>query len=180
MYDPTLRDRRAISKEGMAAVGFAFTVLIIGVMGGLLMQSGDLLTGGGPLLSAETDQIDASNDDGQWVRISHESGDTVDVANLTINVTIPDHRRRATLHGLPTDELEQSDYEGNHVFTLGRGGVDGAAVANDTDRQWGAGDTIAVRIEPRRVDLQPGESVRVTVLYDPENREVYSETVAVA
>jgi len=179
MYDSIVRDRRAISKEGMVAVGFAFTVLMIGVMGGLLMQSGGLLTGGGPILSAETEQIDASNDDGQWVRINHASGDTVDMANLTINVTISDHQKRATLHGLPTEGIESSDYEGNHLFTLGPDGVDGAALANDTDRQWSSGETIAVRIEPRRVDLQPGESVRVTVRYDPENRQVYSETVAV-
>lgn len=175
-----LGDRRAVSKEGMAALGFALTVVMIGVTGALLMQSGDSLTGGGPILSAETETLDASNGpDGQWLRISHASGDAVDVANLSINVTISDHRKRTRLHGLPTDELEQSDYEGNHVFTLGPDGVDGAAVASDTDQQWGAGETIAVRIEPRRVDLQPGDIVRVTVRYIPEDRPVYSETVEV-
>lgn len=178
--NPLLDDRRAISKEGMAALGFALTVVMIGVTGALLMQSGDRLTGGGPILGAEAEPVDASNGpDGQWLRISHTSGDTVDVANLSINVTISDHRRRARLHGLPTDRLEQSDYEGNHVFTLGPDGVDGAAVASDTDERWGAGETIAVRIEPRRVDLQPGETVRVTVRYVPEDRQVYSETVEV-
>jgi hypothetical protein len=175
-----LGDRRAVSKEGMAALGFALTVAMIGVTGALLMQSGDSLTGGGPILSVEAETVDASNDpDGQWLRISHGSGDTVDVANLTINVTVPDHRKRARLHGLPTDELEQSDYEGNHVFTLGPDGVDGAAVASDTDGQWGAGEVIAVRIESQRVDLQPGETVRVTVRYDPEDSRLYSETVEV-
>jgi hypothetical protein len=180
MHDPISDDRRGISKEGMAALGFAFTVAMMGVAGGLLMHSGDQLSDGGPILTAESGPIDASNErDGQWIRIRHESGDTIDVKNITINVSIPGHRMRATLHGLPTDGIRQDDYEGNHVFTIGPGGVGGAAVASGSDGQWAAGEQIALRIEPRRVDLQPGETVRVSIRYDPEKKQVYREEVDV-
>lgn len=181
MTGPLHRDQRGISKEGMAALGFALTVVMIGVTGGLLMQSGEQLSKGGPILSADADRIDAANGpDGQWIRIRHQSGDTVDVANLTVNVSISDHRKRARLHGLPTDAIRQDDYEGNHVFTIGPDGVDGAARESDTDGRWAAGEQLALRIEPRRVDLQPGETVRVTIRHEPENKQLYSETIEVA
>jgi hypothetical protein len=175
-----LGDRRAISREGMAALGFALTVLLIGITGGLLMQSGERLTEGGPLLTVEADTVDAANGpDGQWLRIRHDGGDTIDVANVTINVTVPDQRKRATLTGLPTDGLEQTDYKGNHMFTLGADGVKGAALASEGDDQWSAGEVIAVRIEPRRLDLQSGDTVRVAIRYDPESRQLYSEALDV-
>lgn len=170
---------RAISKEGMAAIGFGLTVLMMAVSGGLLMQTGDDLSEGGPIATASAEPIDASNSpDGQWVRITHESGQTLDVSNLTLNVSVPDHRKRATLTGLPTDGIEQSDYEGNHVFTLGPAGVDGVARA-DSDATWAAGETIAVRIEDKRVDLVPGETVRVTIRHTGEQQRVFRERVDV-
>lgn len=180
MHGPIPSGRRGISKEGMAALGFALTVLMMGVTGGILMQSGDQLSEGGPFLTASADPIDASNGpDGQWLRISHESGDGVDVSNLTVNVSISSHRKRAHLYGLPTDGIRQSDYDGNHVFTIGPDGVDGAAIANGTDGRWTAGEVIALRIEPERVDLEHGQSVRVSIHHVPENRRLYSETVNV-
>lgn len=172
-------DETAVSKEGMAAVAFGLTVLMIGITGGLLMQTGDDLDDGGPLLSASTEPIDSSNgSDGQWIRVKHETGTTVAVSNLTVNVTVPDHRKKATVHGLPTDSIRQSDYDGNHLFTIGPGGVDGAARANETDGRWAAGESLSLRIEERRVDLQPGETVEITVRHTGEDRELYSETVS--
>lgn len=164
----------------MAALGFALTVAMMGVTGGILMQSGNRLDEGGPILSADVDPIGASDGpNGQWLRISHESGDAVDVANLTINVSIPAHRKRAQLHGLPTDGIRQSDYDGNHLFTRGPAGVRGAAVGSEADRTWTSGEVIAVRIEPRRVDLRPGQRVRVTVRHAVADRRLYRETVDV-
>jgi hypothetical protein len=180
MAGPIPRDRRGISKEGMAALGFALTVAMMGVTGGILMQTSDDLSSGGPIVSAEAESIDASNSlDSQWVRIRHETGDSLDVANLTINVSIPAHRVRARLTGIPTDGIRQSDYTGNHVFTIGPPGVDGALRANDTDGRWTSGEVLAFRIEPRRVDLRPDQTVTVTIRHEPEDKRLYRETIDV-
>jgi len=171
---------RALSKEGMAAIAFALTIAMMAVTGGLLIQSGDDLDAGGPILSASVEPIDASNGpDGQWLRIVHESGDTVDVANLSINVTIRDHRKRASVRGLPSEGLSQADYTGNHLFTLGRSGVAGEATPGDGDGVWTAGETIELRIEPGRVDLQPGENVHVSIYHVPRARQLFSGTANV-
>jgi len=171
---------RAISKEGMAAIAFALTVAMMAVTGGLLIQSSGSISAGGPLLSVSAEPIDASNDgSGQWIRITHESGDAVDVVNLSINVSVPDHRKRATVHGLPTERLTQDDYTGNHLFTIGRSGIDGEASVNDSDGVWVAGETIELRIEPSRTDLTPDNTVRVSIYHVAERRQLYSETIPV-
>ena len=172
---------RALSKEWMAALAFGLTILMIGITGGLLMQTSGSLSDGGPMLTASAEPIDASNDQpGQWLRVKHESGARVDLSNLTINVSVPDHRKRASLHGLPTDSLRQTDYDGNHLFTIGPGGVDRAATAEGNDGRWAAGEVIAVRFEAKRVDLEPGDTVEVSIRHDGERKTIFSETVPVS
>jgi len=176
----TSRGQQTISKEGMAALAFALTVAMMGVTGGLLIQGSGGLSDGGPIVTATTDPVDASNGpDGQWLRIGHESGDIIDVGNLTVEVSVPSENKRASIHGLPTDYLRQDDYDGNHLFTIGPHGVADAAEHNDTDRAWTAGEDIAVRIEPRRVDLEAGDEVRVTVVHDPTSKQLYEASVDV-
>lgn len=172
---------RAISKVGMAAIAFALTIAMMAVTGGLLIQSSGEISAGGPILSASADVIDADNgESGQWVKITHDSGDAVDVANLSVNVSVPDHRKRATVHGLPTEKLSQGDYTGNHLFTLGRAGIAGEATTNDSDGVWVSGETIEFRIEPGRTDLTPGETVRVSIYHVVERRQLYSEEIPVS
>jgi len=171
---------RAVSQEGMAALGFALTVLMIAVAGGLLMQSGDSLSDGGPILSTSSEPVHATGPDSQWVRITHESGDTVDVADVDIVVSLPDHSKRARLHGLPTERLTQDDYSGNHVFTRGRAGIDGAiAAAAGSGAKLEASDEIAVRIEQRRVDLEPGQTVTVTLRHTESETRLARERIDV-
>lgn len=173
-------DERAISKEGMAAIAFGLTVLMIAISGGLLMQTSGNLSDGGPILTASAEPVDATTGpDGYWVRIEHETGSTVAVSNLTLNVSLPDQRKRASVHGLPTDDLQQTHYGGNHLFTLGPGGVEGAARANGTDGQWTAGEVIGIRIEPSRVELSPSDSVKIQIRHDDERKTLYSDTVSV-
>ena len=49
----------------------------------------------------------------------------------------------------------------------------------DSDATWAAGETIAVRIEDKRVDLVPGETVRVTIRHTSEQQRVFRERVDV-
>lgn len=164
----------------MAAIAFALTVAMMAVTGGLLIQSSGSISAGGPILSASAEPIDAANGrSGQWVRITHDSGDAVDVANLSLNVSVPSHRRRATVHGLPTVKLSQTDYTGNHLFTLGSAGIGGEASTNDSDGVWVSGETIELRIEPGRVDLTDDDTVTVTIYHVAERRTLYSETIPI-
>ncbi|MFB6141041.1 MAG: hypothetical protein ABEJ26_11475 [Halosimplex sp.] len=171
---------RAVSREGMAALGFGLTVLMIAVAGGLLMQSSDSLSDGGPILSVTSEPVHATGDDAYWVRITHDSGDTVDVANVDVTVTLPEHGKRARLHGLPTRRLTQDDYRGNHVFERGRGGIDGVIAApNGSGATLEAGDRIAFRLSRRRVDLEPGDTVRVTLYHTESETKLATERIAV-
>ncbi|WP_436932158.1 hypothetical protein [Halosimplex halobium] len=171
---------RAISREGMAALGFGLTVLMIGVTGGLLMQTGDSLSDGGPILSTSSEPVHATGPTSGWVRISHESGDTVDVADVDLIVSLPDHDKRARLHGLPTERLTQDDYSGNHVFTRGRTGIDGAIAApNGSGARLAASDEIAFRIEQRRVPLEPGQTVTVTLRHTESETRLARERIDV-
>jgi len=155
---------RAISREGMAALGFGLTVLMIAIAGGLLMQTSDSLSDGGPILSVNAEPVHTSGQHSQWVRMKHASGDTVAVSNLALVVKLPDHTKRARLHGIPTERLTQDDYSGNHIFTRGRKGIDGVIAApNGSGATLEAGDTMAFRIEERRVDLQPGQRIEIVV-----------------
>ncbi|WP_415381293.1 hypothetical protein [Halosimplex sp. TS25] len=181
MRGPTLRAAdRAISTEGMAAIGFGLTVLMIAVTGGLLMQTSGFLSDGGPILSTNADPVQADGENAQWLRIRHESGDTVAVSDLDLVVELPDHDKRARLHGLPTERLTQDDYTGNHVFTRGRGGIDGVVAArNGSGAQFDAGAEIAVRIEERRVDLRPGQTVEVEIRHTESETVVSRERITV-
>lgn len=171
---------RAISREGMAALGFGLTVLMIGITGGLLMQTSDSLSDGGPILSTSSESVHATGPDSGWVRIAHESGDTVPVAEIDLLVTLPDHDKRARLHGLPTQRLTQDDYSGNHVFLRGRPGIDGAIAAeNGSGASLTAGDEIAFRIQQRRVDLQAGQTVEVELRHTPSETRLARERISV-
>ena len=177
--DTALTDR-AISREGMAAIGFGATVLMIAVAGGLLMQTSDALSDGGPIISVSSEPVHANGPDAQWVRIKHDSGDTIDVADLDLVVTLPDHTKRARLHNLPTQRLTQDDYSGNHIFTRGRKGIDGViAEQNGSDAKLEAGDTIAFRIESRRVVLEPGQTVEVDLRYTESDTRLSRERIDV-
>lgn len=170
---------RAVSQEGMAALGFGLTVLMIAVAGGLLMQSGDSLSDGGPILSTSSEPVHATGADSGWVRIAHESGDTVDVADVDVVVSLPDHDKRARLHALPTERLTQDDYSGNHVFARGRAGIDGAIATADGDAKLEASDEIAFRIEQRRVPLEPGQTVTVTLRHTESETRLARERIDV-
>lgn len=176
MRDTTLAsDDRGLSREAVVALGFGMTLVMMAVVGGVLLGMEDNLTStqSGPVVQTSADAITAGDGpDDQWVRINHENGDTVDVSNITVTVWLPEHRKRSTLTDLPTPAIEQSDYDHNHVFTLGDRGIDGAIDADDSDGRWGAGDAIAFRLAHSRVPLEPGQRVNVTVRHAPSETKL--------
>ncbi len=164
----------------MAAVGFGLTVVMMAVVGGLLMQTSDSLSDGGPIVSTSAEPVSATGEDSQWVRVKHSSGDSVAVADIDVVVRLPDHDKRARLHGLPTARLTQDDYSGNHVFTRGRKGIDGVVVDEDgSDGMFEASDEIAFRIEQRRVDLEPGQTVDVEIRHTESETRLARERIDV-
>jgi hypothetical protein len=137
---------------------------MIAAVGIVLMGVGDDLDDGGPTMSMSADPVDPANDRCcQRVRIHHETGDMVALEHLEIRVTFSDHDKRARFHDLPTAVVDQGDYSGHHVFSLGDVGIGGVADADNGASTFGAGDYIEFRIEPKRVDLTAGETVTVAV-----------------
>jgi len=166
---------RGLSREGVAALGFGLTIVMMAVVGGVLMGVGDSLSESGPGVSATADPVapgDGPND--QWVRIHHDNGDTVAVENLSVEVWIPAHRMRATLHNLPTAKINRTwtDYDGNHVFTTGQDGIAGEIDADETDSSWSRTETIAFRISDRRVPLENGQEIVVTIHHESTETEL--------
>jgi FlaG/FlaF family flagellin (archaellin) len=173
---------RGLSREGVAALGFGLTIVMMAVVGGVLMGVGDSLSGSGPVVSATAEPVvPGDGPDDQWVRIRHDSGDTIAVENLTVEVWIPAHRMRATLHNLPTAKINRTwtDYDGNHVFTTGEGGIAGEIDADETDGAWSSTETIGFRIEDRRVPLEDGQEVVVTVRHEPSETKLTKLRVTV-
>jgi hypothetical protein len=175
-------DERGISPEGVAALGFGLTILMLAVVGAGLLQLDDSLSSNQPVISTTAEPVHGGtglND--QWVRIHHDNGERIDVANITITVWLPDHRKRATLQNLPTDRLEQSNYgdNQNHIFTLGEYGIEGPLETNANDNTWTAGETIGVRLSHERVPLEPGQRVEVTIRHTPTDATLVETTLTV-
>lgn len=89
---------RVVSRERIAALDFGLTVLMTAVAETVDAERRRAL-GRGPILSVSAEPIHTNGAGAQWVRLERDSGDSVAVADLDIVVVLPDHTKRARLHG---------------------------------------------------------------------------------
>ncbi|WP_436911160.1 type IV pilin [Halosimplex marinum] len=117
--------------------------------------------------------------DGQRLRIVHEGGDTLSVADLAVVVAFERTGDRARLSGFPTGRLTDEHRRGADLFDRTYAGVDGALDATQTDGRWTAGETATVRIAQGELDVRPGDRATVRVVHR-EAGAVLAERVVTA
>ncbi|WP_167837386.1 type IV pilin [Halosimplex halophilum] len=110
--------------------------------------------------------------DGQRLRLVHEGGDTLAVADLAVVVAFERTGDRARLSGFPTRRLTDEHVRGADLFDRTYAGVDGALDAAHTDGQWAAGETASVRIAQNELDVRPGDRAAVRVIHRPTGAQL--------
>lgn len=125
----------------------------------------------GPFVSGET----GVGGEDQTVVIRHAGGDTIDMTEASIHVSIPNQGREATLVNLPVgDRIDlEANVEGMDMFDRGFGGVGGAV----TSTEWSEGEELRFRIKYSAggARLQPGDTVLVR-MEDEESGSTVFET----
>lgn len=110
----------------------------------------------GEFVSGET----GTGGEDQTVVLGHAGGDEIDMTEVRIHVSVPDHGREATLVNLPADSLDlDANVDGMDMFDRGFSGI-GGAMSSTT---WSEGDELRFRIKYSAggARLQPGDTVVV-------------------
>lgn len=110
--------------------------------------------------------------DGQQLRLVHEAGDTLAVADLAVVVELDRPGTHTRLAGFPTRRLTAEHVEGDDLFDATYAGVDGELDAAHTDGRWESGEAASVRIAQRAFDVVAGDRVTVTVVHRPSGAQV--------
>ncbi|MFB6139966.1 MAG: type IV pilin [Halosimplex sp.] len=110
--------------------------------------------------------------DGQRLRIVHEAGDALAVADLAVVVEISRTGARARLGGFPTRLLTDEHVSGADLFDRTYAGIDGELDAAHADGRWTSGETASVRIAQDEFDVRAGDRATVTVVYEPTGRRL--------
>lgn len=130
-------------------------------------------TEAGPFVSGET----GVGGEDQTVVIRHTGGDTIDMTEASIHVSIPDKGREATLVNLPVgDRLDlEANVDGMDMFDRGFGGVGGAI----TSTEWSEGQELRFRIKYSAggMRLQPGDTVVVRMEDEESGSTVFEKEI---
>jgi FlaG/FlaF family flagellin (archaellin) len=115
-------------------------------------------------LSAEL-SADDGWPEGQRLRLVHEAGDTLAVADLAVVVEFEAVGACTTLGEFPTRRLTGDHVRGSALFDRTHAGVDGELDAAHTDGQWKSGETASLRVAQRAYDVRPGDRAVVRVVH---------------
>ncbi|QLH80756.1 type IV pilin [Halosimplex pelagicum] len=110
--------------------------------------------------------------EGQRLRLVHEGGDTLAVAELAVVVAFERADARARLSGFPTRRITDDHRRGTDLFDRTYAGVDGELDAAHADGRWTAGETASVRIAQNELDVRPGDRAAVRVIHRPSGAQL--------
>lgn len=110
--------------------------------------------------------------EGQRLRLVHEGGDTLAVADLAVVVAFERTGARARLSGFPTRRLVGEHVRGADLFDRTYAGVDGELDAAHTDERWTAGEAASVRIAQNELDVRSGDRAAVRVIHRPSGAQL--------
>jgi flagellin-like protein len=175
----TITDRGVSSVIGVVLM-VAVTVILAAAVGALAFELAGNEQDPVPRVANADAEFRVTGGTDQFVRITHRGGDTVDVADLAIVVSFSEHPERSRLVGAPTTTIDASDYEGDNVWDGSGGGIGGALADNEpagSDGKWSAGEPLEFRIASGDVDVNPGETVTVTVVHEPTGKVLLERTL---
>jgi len=153
-------------------------VVVPAIAIGVFVIGGEGALSTGPSVEAETGafvsgETGAGGQD-QTVVIRHAGGDEIDMTEVSIYVSLPDHGREATLVNLPADSLDlDANVDGLDMFDRSFSGI-GGSMSSTT---WSEGDELSFRIKygGGGVRTQPGDTV-VVRMEDEESGGTVFET----
>ena len=154
----------------------AVVVVVAATLSVFVLDFGDDVETAAPVVSQSSGELraDITGDDDQIVRLTHQAGDTLRVADLQIAVDARTACGKAgRLVNLPApggDPQPTATYvEGDDIFDNSANSVSGP-IGEDgrpVDGTWSAGETATFRIANGACSLDPGDPVTVRVVHTP-------------
>ena len=105
--------------------------------------------------------------DGQRLRLVHEAGDALAVADLAVVVEFDAANGHTRVREFPTRRLTGDHVRGSALFDRTYAGVDGELDAAHADGRWESGETASLRVAQRAYDVRPGDRAVVRVVHRP-------------
>lgn len=187
----TLRrpDDRALSPVVGVVLLVGLAVLLGATVSATALGFTDKLTGAAPTVAGSSGTYERYAGDGgryteQVVRITHEGGDTLTVADLAVVVDASDAcGKTGRLVNLPAegdDPRPTSRYvRGDDIFDNAANSVEGPIGTGDVDDdgEWSAGETAQFRLATRACRVAPGDTLVVRIVHTPTGATVVDQPV---
>jgi len=180
---------RALSPVVGAVLLVGLTLLLAATLSATALGLTDELTGPAPVVSQSSGTYERYASGGgryteQVVRITHEGGDTLTVADLELVVDASDAcGQTGRLVNLPADGDDPrptSRYvRGDDIFDNSADSVEGPIGTGDVDDdgEWSAGETAQFRLATRSCRVEPGDTVVVRIVHTPTGATVVDQPI---
>ncbi len=179
-------DRRGVSPVIGTVLVVAITVILAATIGGLLLTSTGTLQEPAPTIASATGELTTKGGfptfNGAVVSLTHEAGDTVQVADLEIVVDASNAcGKRGRIVNLPlgsNNKVDADNIEGTDIF-------DGRSITGETDPpyvllepQWEPTETLSFQIAS--CSLDEGDRLTVQVVHEPSRAVILGQTFVVS
>lgn len=187
--EPLRRPDRALSPVVGVVVLVGLTLVLAVTVSATAMGFTDELTGPAPTVAQSSGTYDryaagGGRYDEQVVRITHEGGDTLTVANLELVVDASDAcGQTGRLVNLPAegdDPRPTSRYVGgDDIFDNSANSVEGPIGTGDVDDdgEWSAGETAQFRLATRACRVDSGDTLVVRIVHTPTGTTVVDQPI---
>jgi flagellin-like protein len=186
---PNSTAERAVSPVVGVVLLVGLTLLLAATVSATALGFTDQLTGSSPTVVASGGSYERYADGGgrytgQVIRITHEGGDTLTVADLELAVDASDAcGKTGRLVNLPVDGDDPrptSRYvRGDDVFDNSPNSVEGAIGTGDVDDdgEWSAGETAQFRLATGDCRLDAGDTVVVRLVHVPTGTTIIDQPI---
>jgi len=182
---PSRRSDRALSPLVGVVLLVGLTLLLGATLSATALGVTDELTGAAPTVAQSSGTYERYAGGGgryteQVVRITHEGGDTLTVAEIAIVVDASDAcGKTGRLVNLPAegdDPRPTSRYvRGDDIFDNAANSVEGPIGTGDGE--WSAGETAQFRLATRACRVDPGDTLVVRLVHTPTGAVVVDQPI---
>ena len=182
-------DGRALTPVVGVVLLLGLTLVLAATLSATALGYADELTGAAPTVSQSSGTYERYAGGGgryteQVVRITHEGGDTLTVADIELVVDASGAcGKTGRLVNLPAegdDPRPTSRYvRGDDIFDNAANSVEGPIGTGDVDDdgEWSAGETAQFRLSTSECRVDSGEWVTVRIVHEPTGAVVVSQRV---
>jgi len=180
---------RALSPVVGVVLLVGLTLLLAATVSATALGFADDLTGAAPTVAQSSGTYERYASGGgryteQVVRVTHEGGDTLTVADIALVVDASDAcGKTGRLVNLPAegdDPRPTSEYvRGDDVFDNAANSVEGPIGTGDVDDdgEWSAGETAQFRLATRACRVDAGDALVVRIVHTPTDAVVVDQPI---